>query len=123
MLSIENIRENPDEVRLAMQTRGEEGSITEVLELDAQIRRAITQRDDLNAERNRVSREIGRARSQGQEASEEVRSEMRKIGGQADALNQQTKDLSDKINGLLLTLPNLPQPDVPVGGIPYSMAG
>ena len=115
MLSIEHIREHPDEVRRALQTRGEEDPITEVLELDAQIRQAITQRDHLNAERNRVSKEVGRMRSQGQEATEEIRAEMRKIGGQADALNQQTKDLGDKINGLLLELPNLPQPDVPVG--------
>ncbi len=115
MLSIEHIRENPNEVRRALQTRGEEDPITVVLELDTQIRRAITQRDELNAERNRVSKEIGRMRSQGQEASAEVRAEMREIGDQADALNQQTKDLGDKINALLLELPNLPQPDVPVG--------
>ena len=49
MLSIEHIRENPDEVRRALQTRGEGDSITEVIELDAKMRRAITQRDDLNA--------------------------------------------------------------------------
>ena len=115
MLSIEHIREHPDEVRRALQTRGEEDPITEVLELDAQARQAINRRDDLNAQRNRVSKEVGRRRSQGQEATEEIRAEMRKIGGQADALNQQTKDLGDKINGLLLELPNLPQPDVPVG--------
>ena len=115
MLSIEQIRENPDEVRRALETRGEGDSITAVLELDIQVRRVITQRDDLNAERNRVSKEIGQARSRGQEASEDVRSQMRKIGNQADALNQQTKDLSDKINTLLLELPNLPQSDVPVG--------
>ena len=115
MLSIENIRENPDEVRRALQTRGEEDPITEVLELDSQIRRAITERDDLNAERNRVSKEIGRMRSQGQDASDDVRAEMRKIGGRADALNLRTKDLGDKINSLLLELPNLPQADVPVG--------
>ena len=115
MLSIEQIRENPDEVRRALETRGEGDSITAVLELDIQVRRVITQRDDLNAERNRVSKEIGQARSRGQEASEDVRSQMRKIGNQADALNQQTKYLSDKINTLLLELPNLPQSDVPVG--------
>ena len=115
MLSIEHIREHPDEVRRALQTRGEDDSITEVLELDSQIRAAITQRDDLNAERNRVSKEIGQARSQGQEASEEVRTQMRQIGDQADALNEQTKVLGDKLSGLMLTLPNLPQADVPVG--------
>ena len=115
MLSIEHIREHPDEVRRALQTRGEDDSIAKVLELDAQIRAAITQRDDLNAERNRVSKDIGQARSQGQEASEEVRGQMRQIGDQADALNEQTKVLGDELSGLMLTLPNLPQDDVPVG--------
>jgi len=115
MLSIEHIREHPDEVRRALQTRGEDDSIAKVLELDAQIRAAITQRDDLNAERNRVSKDIGQARSLGQEASEEVRAQMRQIGDQADALNEQTKVLGDKLSGLMLTLPNLPQDDVPVG--------
>ena len=115
MLSIEHIREHPDEVRRALQTRGEDDSITKVLELDAQIRAATTQRDDLNAERNRASKEIGQARSQGQEASEEVRAQMRQIGDQADVLNEETKVLGDELSGLMLTLPNLPQVDVPVG--------
>jgi len=115
MLSIEHIREHPDEVRLALQTRGEDDSITEVLELDSQIRAAITERDDLNAERNRVSKELGQARSQGQEVSEEARAEMREIGDRANALNEQAKELGEKLSGLMLTLPNLPQTDVPVG--------
>ena len=115
MLSIEHIREHPDEVRLALQTRGEDDSITEVLELDSQIRAAITERDDLNAERNRVSKEHGQGRSQGQEVSEEARAEMREIGDRANALNEQTKELGEKLSGLMLTLPNLPQTDVPVG--------
>ena len=115
MLSIEHIREHPDEVRAALQARGEDDQITEALELDSQIRAAITQRDDLNAERNRVSKELGRARSQGKEISDEDRAEMRKIGDQANALNEQTKELGDKLSELMLTLPNLPQADVPVG--------
>ena len=115
MLSIEQIRETPDEVRRALQTRGEDDPITAILELDTEIRRVITERDDLNAERNRVSKELGQARSQGQEVSEEARAEMRKIGDQADVLNEQTKDLGEKLNSLLLELPNLPQSDVPVG--------
>ena len=115
MLSIEHIREHPDEVRASLKTRGEEDSITAVLELDAQIRSAITERDDLNAERNRVSRELGQARSQGQGISEDARAAMRKIGDHADVLNEKTKELGDKLNKLMLDLPNLPQVDVPVG--------
>ncbi|MQG10936.1 MAG: serine--tRNA ligase [SAR202 cluster bacterium] len=115
MLSIEHIREHPEEVRAALQARGEDDQITEALELDSQIRAAITQRDDLNAERNRVSKELGQARFEGKEISDEDRAEMRKIGDQANALNEQTKELGDKLSELMLTLPNLPQADVPVG--------
>ena len=115
MLSIEHIREHPDEVRASLKTRGDESTITEVLALDTQIRAAITERDDLNAERNRVSKELGQARSQGQENSDDTRAEMRRIGDQADALNEETKALGDKLSKLMLDLPNLPQADVPIG--------
>ena len=115
MLSIEHIREHPDKVRAALKTRGEDDSITEVLELDTAIRAAITERDNLNAERNRVSKELGQARSQGQEVSEEARAQMREIGNQADALNEKTRELGDRMGEIMLTLPNLPQADVPVG--------
>jgi len=115
MLSIEHIREHPDEVRAALQTRGEDDQITKVLELDSKIRAAITKRDDLNAERNRVSKELGQARSQGKEISDEDRAQMREIGDQADALNEETRELGDRLSEVMLTLPNLPQADVPVG--------
>ena len=115
MLSIEHIRENPDEVRASLKTRNEDDSITEVLELDTAIRAAVTERDNLNAERNRVSKELGQARSQGQEVSEESRAQMREIGDRADKLNETSKELSERMSELMLTLPNLPQSDVPVG--------
>ena len=115
MLSIEHIRENPDEVRASLKTRNEDASITEVLELDTAIRAAVTERDNLNAERNRVSKELGQARSQGQEVSEESRAQMREIGDRADKLNETSKELGERMSELMLTLPNLPQSDVPVG--------
>ena len=115
MLSIEHIREHPNEVREALKTRGEDDSITEILELDTAIRSAITERDNLNAERNRVSKELGQARSQGQGVSEEARVHMREIGNQADALNEKTKELGTRMSELMLTIPNLPQGDVPLG--------
>ena len=115
MLSIEHIREHPNEVREALKTRGEDDSITEILELDTAIRSAITERDNLNAERNRVSKELGQARSQGQGVSEEARVHMREMGNQADALNEKTKELGTRMSELMLTIPNLPQGDVPLG--------
>ena len=115
MLSIEHIREHPNEVREALKTRGEDDSITEILELDTAIRSAITERDNLNAERNRVSKELGQARSQGQGVSEEARVHMREIGNEADALNEKTKELGTRMSELMLTIPNLPQGDVPLG--------
>ena len=59
MLSIELIRRDPEFVRQALASRGEEGSLDEVLELDAQRRQAISQGDELRSRRNQASRAIG----------------------------------------------------------------
>lgn len=115
MLSIELIRRDPEFVRQALASRGEDGSLDEVLALDAHRRQAISQGDELRARRNQASRAIGQLRSQGQEAPEDVVREMREVGQDIDVLEQQTKGLDERIHSILLELPNLPRPDVPKG--------
>ena len=115
MLSIELIRRDPESVRVALASRGEEGSLEELLNLDAQRRQAISLGDELRARRNQASRAIGQLRSQGQDAPEDVVIEMREVGQQIDALEQETKGLDERIHSILLELPNLPRPDVPPG--------
>ena len=115
MLSIELIRRDPEFVRQALASRGEEGSLDELLALDTQRRQAISQGDELRARRNQASRAIGQLRSQGQEAPEDVVREMREVGQEIDALEQETRGLDERIHTILLELPNLPRADVPKG--------
>ena len=115
MLSLELIRSGPDLVRRALESRGEGGSLTAVLELDGQRRRAISQGDELRARRNQVSRQVGQLRSSGQEASAEVIQEMRQVGDQISQFEEQVRGLEQQINEILFSLPNIPLPDVPQG--------
>ena len=115
MLSIEQIRRDPESVRQALASRGEDDPLEELLDLDARRRQAISRGDELRARRNQASREIGQLRSQGQEAPEGVVQEMRQVGQEIEKLEQESKGLDERIHSILLELPNLPRPDVPRG--------
>ena len=116
MLSIELIRREPEMVRQALETRGEGDPLGELLDLDARRRQAVAQGDELRAQRNQVSRQVGQARSSGQEPPADVVSEMRRVGEDITRLEQQVKHLDEQLSTILLGLPNLPLPDVPKGG-------
>ena len=115
MLSIELIRRDPEFVRQALASRGEDQTLGELLELDAQRRQASSRGDELRAQRNQVSREIGQLRSSGQDAPPAVVREMREVGQQIDALEQESHSLEERIHAILMELPNLPRPNVPPG--------
>ena len=72
MLDIRLIRENPDQVRERLRGRGGDHwqAIDQVLELDTRRRAAETERQSLQAERNRLSKEIGIGRKQGQDTGD-----------------------------------------------------
>ena len=115
MLSIEQIRRDPESVRTAMASRGEPDQITEVLELDARWRGDKTEADKIRNQRNQVNRDIGHARSAGEAPSPEVIEQMRTLGGQVDELGRNVQILESQIHEILLRLPNIPLPDVPLG--------
>ena len=115
MLSIELIRSDPDHVRQALEARGETDPLGQILALDARNRQAVSEGDDLRAQRNRVSRSLGLARASGQEPSQEVIQEMRQVGESIERLEQKSRELNEQIDSILLGLPNLPIPEVPRG--------
>ncbi len=114
MLDLAYIREHPDEVKAAMQVLGaSDVPIDRILHLDAERRRLLTEAEALKAERNRVSKEIGRMADA---AEREARKErMRQVGDQIAALDGQIADVERDLNDLLLVVPNLPDPSVPLG--------
>lgn len=118
MLDIKRIREQPDYVRerLASRGAGDETKLAEVLSLDERRRKALTDGERLKGERNRVSKEIGILLSQKKSTEAEVKkAETRKIGEQITELDREAGEAEAARDKLLLTLPNLPQSDVPAG--------
>ena len=119
MLDIRLIREKPDFVRERLATRGggDEVKIDEVLRVDAEWRKAETELQQLQSERNRLSKEIGGKKSR-DEATEDLEASVRKIGGQIVDLNARTNLLDGEERDLLLEIPNLPHQSVPIGKDP-----
>lgn len=116
MLDIKLIREKPDFVRqrLATRGRGDEARIAEIAALDEQRRKLISEGDNLKAERNIVSKEIGALKSKGQDASAQMAA-MKQVGERITSLDAEVATLDTKLQDILLMIPNLPHESVVVG--------
>ena len=116
MLDIRLIREQPDYVKERLATRGGDDAkfIDELLAVDARRRKAETALQQLNADRKRLSKEIGGKRSRG-EASDELEAQVRAIGEQIVQLNTETTAGDEQQRELLLQIPNLPHANAPIG--------
>ncbi len=116
MLDIRLVREQPDFVkdRLATRNGGDEARIDELLGVDAERRKMETALQQFNAERKRLSKEIGGARSRGQDSTK-LEDKVRQIGDEIAELVRQTAAGEERQRDLLLGIPNLPHATVPVG--------
>src|SRR5205809_5805785 len=119
MLDIRLIREKPDFVRARLATRGggDEAKIDEVLGADAGRRKLETALQQLNADRNRLSKEIGKKLAGG-EGADELQGRVRDIGDQIADLNARAASAEAEQNNLLLQIANLPHESVPIGKDP-----
>ena len=104
MLDLKFIRENPDLVRKAIENRHDNTPIDEILRLDTERRQKIVKLDNLRQERKVISKEREKAQERGRALRVEIQ-----------ALEDEAKKLDAQLEELLLQLPNIPQPDVPLG--------
>ena len=111
MLSIELIRKDPEYVRQSLLRRGEGFPLDALITIDARRRQMIQEGDQLRARRNEDSKRIAQMREKPQDLIDELRN----VGDEIKALEQQVAELDSSISGFLLDLPNLPQDDVPNG--------
>jgi seryl-tRNA synthetase len=111
MLDPKFIREHPDQVRDALVKLNETAPIDQIVALDAQRRDLLAEADSLKHRRNVVSKEIGRAKEKDQALIEE----MRGVGDRIKELDGELSEVESELNGLLLLVPNMPDPSVPVG--------
>jgi seryl-tRNA synthetase len=111
MLSIELIRQSPDEVKEALERKGEDAPLEAILSLDVERRFLLTEVEDLRANRNQVSKELGRM----SERPANLVEEMRQVGDRIKSLEDRVKEVEASLDEELLKLPNLPLADVPPG--------
>ena len=105
MLDLKFIRENPEIVRQAIFNRHDTAPLDEILQLDVERRRKMTELEDLRRNRKQASRE------RQAEAAEEGRTLRTKIRD----LEEEVKNLDVKLTDLLLQVPNIPDARVPIG--------
>ena len=119
MLDIRLIREQPDFVKSRLATRGGDDAlkIDELLKVDAERRRLETALQQCNADRKRLSKEIGAARSRGEDSTD-PEERVRQIGDEIAELVRQTTVAEERQRSLLLEIPNLPHPEAPAGSSP-----
>ncbi|MDA7981059.1 MAG: serine--tRNA ligase, partial [Alphaproteobacteria bacterium] len=114
MLDLRLIRGDPARLDAALARRGLEPASAEILALDEKRRRLLSQAQEAQAERNRLSKEIGQLRAQGKDtadASEKVVA-LRAAGSR---LEGEAQEISDKLRQLLEVVPNFPDDEVPDG--------
>jgi len=116
VLDIRLIREKPDFVkeRLAARGDGSASLIDAILDSDALRRSLETELQKLNADRKRISKEIGMHRGKGEETSD-LEARVRAMGDDITRLNQETAEADARQRDFLLQLPNLPHPNAPIG--------
>ena len=116
MLDIRLIRERPDYVRERLATRGGEAHlrIDEILESDRAWRAAETKAQSLQADRKRLSKEIGIGKAKGLDTSA-TETQVRGIGTEIEELTAESARLEQVQREVLLQLPNLPHDAAPIG--------
>jgi len=116
MHDIRTIRENPEAFDAALAMRNAAPMSAEILALDQGRRAKITKAEQALAERNAASKEIGRAKAQGlDDEFERLRLLVADKKAEIATLDAEAKAENDKLQNLLLTLPNSPYDDIPLG--------
>lgn len=114
MLDIKLVRNEPEKVRAGMAKRGVEVPLDQFLNLDEERRRKLAEVEQLKNKRNTVSKEVGRLKAQGQDATGLIQ-EMQEVGGRIQALDQGIREIEEQLNQILMVIPNIPHESVPVG--------
>ncbi|MFL2741943.1 MAG: serine--tRNA ligase [Paracoccaceae bacterium] len=116
MHDIKSIRENPQDFDQALGLRGIYGMSAKILSLDEDRRSAILAAETATAEQNKAAKEIGKAKSSNDEkAFKTLRDLVSSKKKEVASKSARAKELDRELGNLLMTIPNLPFSDVPVG--------
>ncbi len=114
MLDINLIREKPDLIRTALKNRQMDSApVDSILSLDEKRRALLTEVEQLKAERNNVSKEIGKMKDAAER--EKKIAAMREVGDKIAGLDKKVADVEEELTRLTSALPNVPDERTPVG--------
>jgi seryl-tRNA synthetase len=114
MLDIQQLRSNLDAVAAGLAKRGKPIDFSEFTALETERKFLQTRTQDLQAQRNSLSKQIGMLKGQGKDASE-VMAQVGALGDELKASEARLAELLGKFNAILAGLPNIPDESVPVG--------
>ena len=119
MIDIKLIRENPELVKENIKKKFQDEKLVlvdEVKALDEEYRCLRTKADDLRAQRNTISKQIGALMSQGKkDEAEKVKADVKKIGEEIEQCELKEPELEAQIRERMLVIPNIIDPSVPIG--------
>ena len=116
MLDIRFIRDNADLVKKSLEARGARLDLSELLRLDEDRRRILTELDDLRRRKNEANDAITKLLKEKKDPKKKIAA-MKGIAQKAGALEPKVKHLAEQISEILIGIPNLPHSSVPVGGV------
>ncbi len=114
MIDIKFIRNNPELVKEAVRNKNEKADIDKLLAIDESRRKLQFDFDNLKSQQNTVSQTIARKKKAGENADAEL-SEMASVAEEIKKINAELSLANSELEAMLLTVPNIPQPEVPVG--------
>ena len=119
MLDIKFLRENPDIVRQNIKNKFQDEKlplVDEVISLDKENREIKQEVEALRAERNRVSKEIGKLMGQGKkEEAEDIKKKIAASGARIEELTVREREVEDEIRKRMMVIPQIIDPSVPIG--------
>lgn len=113
-LDIKFVRENLDKVKQMLENRHNSLSLDGFTELEQSRRDILAQVEALKAKRNTVSKQIGAMKKAGENADTAV-AEMQAVGEEIAKLDGELKDIEARLKDIMLSIPNMPKEDVPLG--------
>ena len=114
MISIDLIRNNLDQLTIALSLKGYNENLDEAVELDSYIRKSLSTANELRAERNKVSDQIALIKKKGGDAQGMIKS-MREVGESIKKIENKIGISKEKLEDILLNVPNPPHNSVPKG--------
>ncbi len=117
MIDLKKIRNNPDEIKVKMENRGESFDlllIDEVVELDQKRRNILIEVEELKNKRNKTSAEIPKLKKQGIDVSETMK-EMKQLSDTIKNYDVDLNEIDQRIEYIMMRIPNIPHDSVPNG--------